>query len=290
MRSPVKKLAEILEAYRGSDSEDVRELIDRLDRDVLKTGLKVGFLDGSVELTEHWGSDALIVQSARESTTRMFKGFGTRCARCGEYFESVTTRSECRHGGAHAFVRGDERLLEKLGRSSPPHTSPFENAGAIIHAKAPRMVFNHVIRHRTGSYNVYSRRYSSGEMDYYVPSTKRLMAIELKNKQAQGNGQAVTEEVANDFIQRLEALYRMHDDFYAFAVESGIARELARLGQPDGSYVSFSMSMNLLNWMKFLKLRDHPDAQWETQEFARAVKRILIELFPRSIDAFMGEA
>jgi thymidylate synthase (FAD) len=45
-------------------------------------------------------------------------------------------------------------------------------------------------------------------------------------------------------------------------------------------------SANLWNWMRFLKERLHPHAQYEIQVYAKAIAKELAALYPVSMEAF----
>jgi len=62
--------------------------------------------------------------------------------------------------------------------------------------------------------------------------------------------------------------------------------ELARIILPVGRYSRMRASANLRNWLAFLTLRMHPDAQWEIRQFAQAVHDELLPIFPRTMELF----
>jgi thymidylate synthase ThyX len=47
-------------------------------------------------------------------------------------------------------------------------------------------------------------------------------------------------------------------------------------------------SANLRNWIGFLALRHHHAAQWEIQQYAKEVGRLVSLHFPRTWDLFIG--
>jgi thymidylate synthase (FAD) len=73
---------------------------------------------------------------------------------------------------------------------------------------------------------------------------------------------------------------------YRTLLEVGIAREQARAILPQSLYTEFYMSGNLLNWLKFLQLRDTEHAQPETRRVAQAVLALLDDLYPATIQAW----
>jgi hypothetical protein len=86
--------------------------------------MRIPLLDhGYIELIETWGSDERIIESARMSTNKGFKQWGT------------------------PEQPGDEKLLAFLYNNK--HMSPFEMAGMTVEVCAPLFVFREWHRHRT---------------------------------------------------------------------------------------------------------------------------------------------
>jgi thymidylate synthase (FAD) len=225
---------------------------------------KINVLDfGYVQQVEHWGSDEAIVEAARMSTNKGFKGWGT------------------------ADEPGDEKLLRYL--YTHKHSTPFEMAGLIVEVKAPIFVFREWHRHRTQSYNEMSARYVPLPDENYTPTISRLMdganAV-TANKQAQGNGRQLKNQDAQNWWSRLDKAYTYCEDVYQEGLRLGIPKELARLPLPVARYSRMRASANLRNWLGFLALRQAPDAQWEIREYANAVGQIIAESFPRTWELF----
>lgn len=224
--------------------------------DLFNTHVKV--LDhGYCELIETWGSDERIIESARMSTGKGFLGWGT------------------------ADKPGDEKLLRHLWTSVPPHTTPFEMAGITIEVKAPIMVFREWHRHRTQSVNEMSARYVALPNEDYLPSLERATTGGQSLTNKQGSGEPVSEAKAIAWRQELEVLYAHAQAVYELGLELGISRELARLAVTVGRYSRMRASANLLNWARFLSLRNHPKAQQEIQEYAKVVDMFVRVRFPK---------
>lgn len=219
--------------------------------------MRIDLLDhGYVELIEHWGSDARIVEAARMSTAKGFLGWGTPDA------------------------PGDEKLLRFLWENK--HATPFEMAGVVIEVQAPLFVFREWHRHRTQSYNELSARYTSLPDLFYVPSMERTMAGKQSAKNKQGSEGGFNEKEAEWVRALIEASYRQARSQYEGLLASGVARELARLVIPVAQYSRMRASANLRNWLAFLTLRQAPGAQWEIRQYANAVAVLVEELFPRT--------
>src|SRR5262249_23119190 len=118
---------------------------------------------GYVKLIESWGSDERIVEAARMSTGKGFKGWSCwRCKTCGLEWENrhpTTARPAewCLNETEFERIPREEKFLKRLWDKK--HASPFEMAGIVIEVQAPIFVFRQWHRHRTQSYNEHSARY-----------------------------------------------------------------------------------------------------------------------------------
>ena len=225
---------------------------------------KIDVLDhGFVRLVESWGAgdsgepESGIIEAARQSTQGSFRGW-----------------------------EKDEKLLRYL--YSHNHATPFEFCGMVVEVRAPIFVFREWHRHRTQSYNEMSARYSPLPSLNYIPSIERIMMSNDKNKQAGSvkGASGITFEMAELFRVMLTYQYNEFEESYQDALETGVPKELARCGMPVGRYSQMRASANLRNWIGFLTLRMHPDAQWEIRQFAKAVGEIIKDKFPRTWKLF----
>lgn len=253
---------------------------------------RIKILDhGYIELIEHWGSDARIIESARMSTDKGFKGWGPMsCKYCGAGPNSrgrtatlYYGRPECQH----IFPDGDEKLLRYLYEHR--HSTPFEFAGLTVQVKAPIMVFRQWHRHRTQSYNEMSARYTPIPNEHYFPSIERLLMKGGKNKQAQGQGQ-LSDVAARAWLVQLQARYEAAELNYQGGLAAGVPKELARLAMPVGRYSKMRASANLRNWLAFLTLRMDSHAQWEIRQYANAIGKFIAKNFPRTWELFIEKS
>lgn len=236
--------------------------------------MKINVLDhGYVRWVESWGSgdanqaEAGIIEAARQSTQGSFRGWET-----------------------------DQKLLAFLFNSNPPHATPFEFAGMVIEVQAPIFVFREWHRHRTQSYNEMSARYAPLPALEYMPTLERLTLTQTANRQAQALADAdpLTDAGGREWLEQLRELYDHAERVYSSGLAIGVPKEVARLPVPVARYSRMRASANLRNWLGFMTLRNHPAAQWEIQQFARAVGHILDCEFPRVFKLFadkeIGEA
>jgi len=220
---------------------------------------------GYVSLVETWGSDESIVEAARMSTGKGFKGWDE-----------------------------DEKFLKFLYDNK--HSTPFEMAGAIFEIKAPIFIFREWHRHRTQSYNEMSARYVPLPDENYVPTMSRILegcrkAKESRNKQegALYNALIVDEVDAKLAQDCISDEYLRQEQTYTKLLHRGLPKELARLVLPVGRYSEMRAGANLRNWLAFLTLRQAPNAQWEIQQYANVVADLLTEKFPKTMELFNAD-
>lgn len=167
----------------------------------------------------------------------------------------------------------DYKLMRYLADHN--HLTPFEHLTACVLIKAPLYIRAQIMRHRTFSYNEISRRYVDTNVEFFVPPGLRLQAA--SNRQAsEGRLDGAAESKA---LRALERAHSQAYESYKEMLEAGVCREQARGVLPNNLMTEFYMSGNLRNWVHFLKLRRHEDAQAEVQELAKKIEEILVDVF-----------
>ncbi|MDR3284682.1 MAG: FAD-dependent thymidylate synthase [Treponema sp.] len=209
---------------------------------------------GFVRLVDYLGSDARIVQSARVS-----------------YGEGTKT------------VREDGALIDYLLRHE--HTSPFEQVVFTFHLKMPVFVARQLVRHRTARMNEISGRYSVMKNECYVPAPEDIAPQSADNKQ----GRADEALGASEAQKTREALRAGQDAAFASydkLIESGLARELARINLPLSLYTEMYWQIDLHNLLHFLKLRLDGHAQKEIRDYAQVLLEIARKVAPLAAASF----
>ena len=266
---------------------------------------------GYVQLIDTWGSDAAIVEAARMSTNKGFRGWGPQvkgmqCSNCGVeltddqiskvscYQENLlhVQKDPCSCGSAivdAAYTKaGDEKLLKYLYENK--HISPFEQAGMVVEVQAPVFVLRQWMRHRTQSYSEMSARYTPLPDVSYLPAVDRLMVNSTKNKQAgiHAGAKNLDRSAAEVFRRELEQHYEDAQIIYENALGNGVPKELARVHLPVARYSRMRASANLRNWLGFLTLRMDLHAQEEIRVFADVVGGIVANKYPRTWKLFLA--
>ncbi|MBU0984982.1 MAG: FAD-dependent thymidylate synthase, partial [candidate division Zixibacteria bacterium] len=162
---------------------------------------------GFVRLVDYMGSDSAIVQAARVS-----------------YGEGTKKISE------------DRGLIRYLMRHK--HTSPLEMVEFKFHVKLPIFVARQWIRHRTANVNELSGRYSVMKDEFFRPDEDELRYQSASNKQGRSKKE-LPEDVRQQFLQYLEMSQTDVYNHYEQFLESGLARELARINLPLALYTEW---------------------------------------------------
>lgn len=172
----------------------------------------------------------------------------------------------------------DAKLVAYLHRNR--HTSPFEAMAFTFEVKAPIFVLRQWHRHRTWSYNEVSARYTEIDMGWYVPQPEHIGKQSADNKQmrelaslGEGDSQFLASRLIN---AQCEVAFEQYRNLLAM----GVPRELARGVLPLNTYSRMFATVDLHNLIHFLKLRLHPHAQFEIQEYARALLHLIKPLVP----------
>lgn len=172
------------------------------------------------------------------------------------------------------------------------HGSPFEHSYFTFYVEAPIFVWREHMRHRIASYNEESGRYKQLEPVFYVPSADRPL-VQV------GKPGAYTFEpgdINQFFVVDNEIRVAASDayDSYRTMLESGIAREVARMVLPLNIYSSAYVTMNARALMNFLSLRvASDDAQYpshpqrEIEMIAEKYEEIFASLMPQTHRAFV---
>lgn len=208
---------------------------------------------GFIKLIDTMGSDTDIANSARVST-----------------------------GSKGKTPEQDEQLIRYLMRHR--HTSPFEMVELKFHCKMPLFVARQWVRHRMSSTNEISARYSQLNCEYYIPSEERIKGKGKIN--IQGSEGDIKLSVKDEFINSLNQLNKETTEYYDEFNSKNIANELTRINLPLSIYTEFIWKIDLHNLMHFLKLRMDSHAQWEIQEYARAIYDMITPMFPFTMKAF----
>lgn len=208
---------------------------------------------GFVRLVDYLGGDQRIVQAARVS-----------------------------YGSGTKTFRQDRGLIHYLMKNW--HTSPFEQVQLTFHAKMPIFVARQWVRHRTARLNEISGRYSVMRDEFYLPEPGHVSYQSETNRQ--GRSESLPEAEALAVIEGFRAEQASMYANYERLIESGVARELARMNLPNSLYTEWYWQIDLNNLFHFLRLRMDAHAQYEIRVFAEAMAKCAKAVAPIAYEAF----
>ncbi len=204
-----------------------------------------------VELIDHMGSDASVVNAARVS-------FGKRIKEMSE---------------------GDTKLIKYLAQHN--HWSPFGHASLQFRIKAPVFVARQLVKHQIGlTWNEISRRYVDTKPEFYEVNSWRGKPINKK----QGSSDREIEWI--DRGTRTGSLQSQVENValanYNRMLEAGVAPEQARMILPQSMMTEWYWSGTLYAFARICNLRCTEDAQYETRIVANLINDECERLFPIS--------
>ena len=220
--------------------------------------MKIDVLDkGYIEVVDTLGDDLTPVNAARVS-------FG---------------------GRSEKFTDKDRRLSKFLIKHK--HFSPFRHQHVMMIIKAPEFVMRQWYKHVVGiettsthvtkdhAWNEISGRYVPYE-DFYIPDDYRAQSDD--NKQA-SDGVVDDQEGASALWKKTQSTAIK---CYREMLDMGMAKEQARSILPLTVYTQVWWTASFQSIMNFIELRDEKTSQVEIQEYARALKEIMLEVYPET--------
>ena len=220
--------------------------------------MKIDVLDkGYIEVVDKLGDDLKPVNAARVS-------FG---------------------GRSDTFEEKDRKLSKFLIKHK--HFSPFRHQHVMFIIKAPEFVmrqwYKHVVGIETTSAHVTKDHAWNEISGRYVPYDEFYEPTEFR-KQSEDNKQAsdglVEDQIKATMMWR-EAQTKTIET-YKELLDMGMAKEQARSILPLTVYTKVWWTASFQSIMNFIELRDEPTSQVEIQEYARALKEIMLDIFPET--------
>lgn len=199
-----------------------------------------------VEYVDHMGSDLSVVNAARVS-------FGNE---------------------THVMRTKDIKLIKYLAEHN--HWTPFGHTSLSVRVKVPIFVERQIFKHNVGFvYNSISGRYVELTHGSWFPEFFRDANPNVK----QGSNPDPSPMHKAAMLLYRTALNKTEQAYVAM-LGLGICKEQARAVLPLATYTEFIATGNVASWARMYNLRSNPDAQKETQEYARQVGNIMLQYFP----------
>ena len=225
--------------------------------------------NGFVQLVDYMGNDLTVVNAARVS-----------------FHKESDWDDDANWKGMQLKILSekDKKLVGYLAKHK--HWTPFAHPQITLRIKAPIFIRTQLFKHKVGfTENEVSRRYVSDPPSVYFPR--------WRGKPTNGAKQG-----SEDFMP-LDEDYNTVNRHYEFTVREalltydellkrGVAPEQARSVLPQGTYTEWWWTGSLSAFARVYTQRSDPHAQWECQEYAKAISTIIQPLFPHSWKALTG--
>ena len=183
----------------------------------------------------------------------------------------VANAARCSYGKRHEeLTKADIELIKGIGPKG--HVGPFKHPKIQLAMKIPIFVFRQLVTHRIGiewadddmDLSEKSLRYTDASgIDFYSPSIDRFDP--------------------NIFVASCEDSLNAYKSMRL----AGVKPEVARMVLPVTIYTEVMMTTSLLAVAHLINLRDDSHAQWEAQQYAKAIKELVEPLFPVSLNALL---
>lgn len=225
--------------------------------DMGETSTNVVVLDhGHVSYVSHMGNDLTVVNAARVS------------------FQKESTE----------FTGKDEKLIQYLAKHK--HWTPFAHPQITLRIKAPIFIRTQLFKHKVGfTENEVSRRYVSDSPVVYHPRWRGKPTGGAK----QGSEDFMPiDDDYNTANRHYEMCVRDALQTYEELLKRGVAPEQARSVLPQGTYTEWWWTGSLSAFARVYAQRSDSHAQWECQEYAKAISTIIQPLFPYSWKSLTG--
>jgi thymidylate synthase (FAD) len=178
--------------------------------------------------------------------------------------------------GNQLNTKTSDKLIKYLIKHK--HWSPFEMADATLEIETTRDIAHQIVRHRSFSFQEFSQRYAD-------PTKDMKFEVREARLQDEQNRQNSIETDDSDLKWQWEKLQQGAIETaraaYVWAIERGIAKEVARAVLPEGNTTTrLYMKGTIRSWIHYIEVRTDPTTQKEHREVAMACARELAKIFP----------
>ncbi len=225
--------------------------------------------NGFVQYVDHMGDDLTVVNSARVSFNK----------------ESDWDSEQHWTGSRqHKLAERDQKLIGYLAKHK--HWTPFAHPQITLRIKAPIFIRTQLFKHKVGfTENEVSRRYVSDPPSVYMPRWRGKPT----NGAKQGSEDFMPiDDDYNTVNRHYEMCVRDALQTYDELLKRGVAPEQARSVLPQGTFTEWWWTGSLSAYARVYAQRSDSHAQWECQQYAKAISTIIQPLFPYSWKALTG--
>ena len=157
------------------------------------------------------------------------------------------------------------------------HWSVFEQAYMTLQIETTRGIAAQILRHRSFTFQEFSQRYADSRQlgEIPIPELRRQ-----DNKNRQNSISDLSEEVINQFNEKIKLQFNLNKKLYEEMLEAGIAKECARFVLPLATPTRIYMTGSCRSWIHYINLRTGHGTQKEHMNIAKECKNIFTKEYP----------
>lgn len=169
-----------------------------------------------------------------------------------------------------------DKLIKYLVKHK--HWSPFEMANATLEIETTRDIARQILRHRSFTFQEFSQRYADPVKDLSFEYREARLQ-DTKNRQ--NSIETDDRELKKEWLRIQQDVIRQSKFAYSWAVNNGIAKEVARAVLPEGLTASrMYVNGTIRSWIHYIDIRSDIATQKEHREIAVACAKAIAEIFP----------
>lgn len=169
-----------------------------------------------------------------------------------------------------------EKLVRYLLKHK--HFSPFEMVNVTLEIETTRDIARQILRHRSFTFQEFSQRYADPVKELTF-ATREARLQDTKNRQNSIETEDAQLHDVWTFMQ--QQVINEAQRTYQWAIENGIAKEVARAVLPEGLTMSrMYMNGSLRSWLHYIEVRTDTSTQKEHRDIAMACAQTIAEIFP----------
>ena len=175
-----------------------------------------------------------------------------------------------------------EKLIKYLIKHQ--HWSPLEMVNAVLEIETTRDIAHQIVRHRSFAFQEFSQRYADPKEQGEVFITSEARLQDKKNRQNSIDidlGEEGMPELINRWEELQQDVIFTAGRAYDWAINAGIAKEVARKVLPEGlTKTTLYMNGSLRSWVHYIDLRSANGTQKEHMDIAKECAKVIAEIFP----------
>lgn len=177
----------------------------------------------------------------------------------------------------------NERLIKYLLRNQ--HWSPFEMVSICLEINTTRDIARQLLRHRSFSFQEFSQRYAVVDEPFVTKEARLQDHVNRQNSMECDDA-----NIQEEWVKKQQEVTSAVQAAYQWALEKGIAKEVARVVLPEGLTPSrLYMNGTLRSWIHYIQLRSANGTQKEHRHVALACMEAITPIFPMIRDIVQME-